>query len=47
MCEKLTMNAVSAGSLPGNCLNTPTNTGIRNATSASSTITAKVMITVG
>ena len=34
------MNAVSAGSLPGNCLNTFTNTGIRNATSASSTLSA-------
>ena len=46
-CEKLTMNWLSTGSLPGNCLNTPSNTGIRNATSASSTITAKLMTTAG
>ena len=47
MCEKFTMNWVSAGSLPGNCLNTPTNTGIRNATSASSTVTANVITIAG
>ena len=33
--------------LPGNCLNTPSKTGIRNATSASSTVTAKVITSAG
>ena len=46
-CENLTMTAVSSGSLPPNCLNTPSNTGIRKATSASSTIVAKVITIVG
>ena len=41
------MNCVSAGSLPGNCLNTPTNTGIRNATSAISTAIANEITTAG
>ncbi len=47
MCEKSTMNWVSAGIFPGNCLNTLTNTGIRKATSASRTITAKLITTAG
>ncbi len=42
-----TMICVSAGSLPPNCLKTPSNTGIRNATSASSTPTANVITSAG
>ena len=38
---------VIAGSLPPNCLKTPTNTGTRNATSAIITATAKVMTSTG
>ncbi len=46
-CEKPTMNLVSVGRLPPNCLNTFSNTGIRKATSASSTITAKLITRIG
>ena len=47
MCEKLTMNWVNAGSLPGNCLKTFSNTGIRNAQRASRTIIANVIMSDG
>src|SRR5579884_905652 len=46
-CERATMNLVSVGSWPPNCLKTFSNTGIRNATSASSTTTANVITSDG